>query len=178
MVQQQFTKGLFTVAVVTSNGHASIPSRLTCNPPRGSDLRTVWRRMAILRRDALWLQGEDLGLPRRDDDGRDRLRHIRHLSMGVGALGTARTMNLLRRNICRAVHGDQPLVREDTPRPHGPRPFQGGIHLGTHRKPLSRGHGIEPRPDLMLTGNSAHPQETRGVAPPVGVLHRPLIGQK
>ena len=134
--------------------------------------------MAILRRDELWLQGDDLVFPRRDDDGRDRLVHVRHLSIGVGALGTARTMNLLRRKIFRAIQGDQQLVREDTPRQHVPRPFQGGIHLGKHRKQLSRGHGIEQRPDLIITGNSAHPKETLGVAPPFGVLHRPLIGQK
>ena len=38
--------------------------------------------------------------------------------------------------------------------------------------------GIEPRAELMITGNVVHPKATLGGAPPFGLVHRPRIDQK
>jgi len=98
--------------------------------------------------------------------------------MGVCALGTARTMHLRRRNVFRALPGHQPLARAGATRGHVPRAFQGHLALLEHRNQLRRGHEVQQGTDLMVKGHGCHPEETLGIAPPFGLVHRPLLGHK
>ena len=132
-MEHAVTAGVLTGALVPEAGGLQRPARLAFNPALGGDLCTILLRMASLGGDALGLQGDDRVSTRGDHDGGHGLVNRRHLSMGMGALGTARTMHLLRRHIVGAIQGDQPLVREPPPVGHLPCTVQGVIPSGKPR---------------------------------------------
>jgi hypothetical protein len=103
---------------------------------------------------------------------------IEGLAMAEPTGETVVAMNALGRKVIGALEGPAPwIAKAPQMRPHAVR-FKALQDLKKHRIEVAWGARIEPRADLIVTGNLSHAQQGVGVSVAFGALQPALVLQK
>ncbi len=133
---------------------------------------------AVLGRDQLGHQGDDLGMAGRHDGGRQQAMIALGLAVGALAGQTIRAGELLRAEIFRSVPGDErPSAQPAEGLPQGGPGQQrlDAFETGPHK----RGVGLVQRvADIIVRRNSADPEKGLAIGAPLALFQRALKGKK